>query len=452
VNRLIEPSIEPEAGSYVGDIEVVLDCPGAPENTVVYYATANTKTPVAHGANPTVKCGEAITLVAPGEYTVRAFTKAPQMAMSPMLQAAFTLQRPKYDTKELDLALNAFRVRPMVDVTPVVLPTSRHSGSGSGSTEQCDAAVNVGHLATLSNVIGHFDIALPMHGCAAPFAELEKVTGVGNSYKAARNPFLGDDAARSDDSELSPKMQLAKRNRERYRAILPPNGVSAQQWLKWLVEYEDQDQGCVVAAAAGYFNMSTFACSGNLVAGGRLIQTSSRKNVNFGVRGNELVVGYVPKEEILNEFRPFDFLVAGSGWLVRNGETYVSESFSSDDEDVSYQPANFRSARIPRTAIGYNKRGELQVLQMSGEGSHSPQPDTGSDNTYVPGLTIDEFAHALVSLGFEQAINLVGGEMANMAVNHTIVSIPSSACPASASGSNEYVLCYRRVLPFFSCL
>jgi hypothetical protein len=376
------------------------------------------------------------------------------MAMSPMLQAAFTLQRPKYDSKELDLALNVFRVRPMVDVTPVVLPPThtRHSSSA----DSCDAAVNVGHLATLSNVIGHFDIALPMHGCSAPRAELEKVTGVGNSYQAGRNPFLGDtDAARSDDSELSPKMQLAKRNRERYRAILPPNGVSAQQWVKWLNEYEDQDQGCVVAAAAGYFNMSTFACSGNLVAGGRVIQTSSRKNVNLGVRDNELVVGYVPKEEILNEFRPFDFLVAGSGWLVRNGKTYVSESFSSDDEDVSYQPSNFRSARIPRTAIGYNKRGELQVLQMSGEGSHiHTQPGKENGNAYVAGLTIDEFAHALVSLGFEQAINLVGGEMANIAVNHTIVSIPSGACPASASGSNEYVdyVILLLFLLFFSCL
>jgi hypothetical protein len=418
VDRLVRPTIEPEEGHYVGDIKVTIECPGAPKDTKVYYTMDLTKTPVERESNPTMDCGGTISLHAPGTYLVRAFSKAPGMARSSMMQAHFTLVRPKYDSKVLDGDLNAYRVRPVVDVTPVVLPPSEKS-------EVCDAAVNVGHLATLSNVLGHFDIAIPAHGCSGPDARLEPVTTTSEAYEMQRNPFRGDETARTDGS----KEELEALQRVRYRALLPPSGAPPQQWVKWLVEFQEQDEGCAVAAAAGYFNMSSFACSGNLVAGGKVIQTSSRKNVNLGVRGDSLVVGYVPKEEILNEENPFDFLVAGSGWLVRNGASYVQESFGKDAEDSSYQPENFKYSRIARTALGYNAKGELMILQMSGESS---RPEDDAD-AYVHGLTISEFADVLVTVGFEQAINLVGGDPAIMTVNHSLVSIPSSVCPSGTS-------------------
>lgn len=418
VDRLVRPTIEPEAGHYVGDIKVTVECPGAPKDTKVYYTTHLTKTPAERPSNPTMNCGDTITLGAPGDYTVRAFSKAPGMAMSSMMQARFTVVRPKYDSKVLDGDLNAYRVRPVVDVTPVVLPPSKNS-------DVCDAAVNVGHLATLSNVLGHFDVAIPAHGCNVPHARLEPVTTTSEAYEMQRNPFRGDETAKTDDS----KEELEARQRARYRALLPPSGAPPQQWVKWLVEFQEQDEGCAVAAAAGYFNMSSFACAGNLVAGGKVIQTSSRKNVNLGVRGDSLVVGYVPKEEILDEEKPFDFLVAGSGWLVRNGLSYVQESFGKDAEDSSHQPDNFKHSRIARTALGYNAKGELMILQMSGESS---RPEDDAD-AYVHGLTINEFADVLVTVGFEQAINLVGGDPAIMTVNHSLVSIPSSVCPSGTS-------------------
>ncbi len=418
VNQLVRPTVEPESGHYVGDIRVIIECPGAPKDTRVYYTTDPKKTPAERDSNPTVQCGDTITLEAPGDYDVRAFSKAPGMAMSPMLQARFKVVRPKYDTKVLDEDLNAYRVRPVVEVSPVVLSPKPAAGV-------CDTAVNVGHLATLSNVLGHFDIAIPEHGCNSPDARLEPVTTTSEAYEMQKNPFRGDEAARSDGSE---EVQEAKQ-KARYRALLPPSGASAQQWVKWLVEYQEQDEGCAVAAAAGYFNVTSFACSGNLVAGGRVIQTSSRKNVNIGVRGDSYVVGYVPKEEILDQDNSFDFLVAGSGWLVRNSVSYVSESFGKDAEDESHQPKGFKDSRIARTALGYNTQGELMLLEMSGESSSA----NDEADAHVQGLTITEFADVLVTLGFEQAINLVGGDPAIMTVNHSLVSIPSAMCLSGGS-------------------
>ena len=116
VDRLMRPEANPAGGSYVGDVEVQIECPGAPEDTVVYYTTTASETPVEHRSNPTVKCGKSLTLQAPGKYTLRAFTKAADMAISPMMQQRYSIVRPQYDTKTVDMAKNVFRVEPIVTV------------------------------------------------------------------------------------------------------------------------------------------------------------------------------------------------------------------------------------------------------------------------------------------------------------------------------------------------
>ena len=75
-----------------------------------------------------------------------------------------------------------------------------------------------------------------------------------------------------------------------------------------------------------------------------LFQTGNRHNVHFGLRGGVFFVGYVDgtaEDNPLNENNhvttPFDALVGGVGWLVRNGESYIVESLSptGDNEDVT---------------------------------------------------------------------------------------------------------------------
>ena len=130
------------------------------------------------------------------------------------------------------------------------------------------------------------------------------------------------------------------------------------------------------------------------------------------------MVGYVSESEVKSTLNPFDALVAGVGWLVRNGEPYIRESITTDGEDVSPLGAigdtvGILSQRMARSAIGYNHEGELLLVHTS---------ETAS------GLTLEEFAALTVDLGFEQAINLVGAGAANLAANHSMISAPSASC------------------------
>lgn len=409
VDRLVRPSANPLGGSYVGDVEVQIECPGAPEDTVAYYTTKASETPVEHRSNPTVKCGESLTLQAPGEYTLRAFTKAADMAISPMLQQRYSIVRPQYDSKAMDMDKNVFRVEPVVTVTSVQVPSPSVEGAGS-----CPVSTTTGVLARLSNVLGHFDIAVPPGGCSGSSARLGALVDISSSYLFGESTFNGADVTLIEGE----KEQLEARNHARFRSLLPRDGVSPEQWGKWLVEYQETDQSCILAGGAGFYNLSSFACAGNLISSGRVVQTSAARNVNLGVRGTSFVVGYVSESEVKSTLNPFDALVAGVGWLVRNGEPYIRESITTDGEDVSPLGAigdtvGILSQRMARSAIGYNHEGELLLVHTS---------ETAS------GLTLEEFAALTVDLGFEQAINLVGAGAANLAANHSMISAPSASC------------------------
>ena len=429
VDRLVRPVPTPSGGSYVGDVEVTIECPEAPEDTVVYYTTKARETPVEHRSNPTVKCGSAITLSAPGEYVLRAFTKASAMAISPMAQQHYSVVRPQYDTLPLDMEeRNVYRVEPLVDVVSVQIPIP------AAKYDACSSSARVvGTLARLSNVLGHFDVALPPEGCVAPLARLRSLKDISSHYEFGRSTFNGATAASKED-----QTKLDERNRARFRALLPRDGVSLEQWRKWLMQYEEEDSGCVVAASGGSFNLTTFACTGSVVSSGRVVQTSSRKNVNLGVRGNTVVVGYVPESEVQSTLNPFDALITGTGWLVRNGASYVRESLTADGEDTAFLPRDYMTQRAARSAVGFNKAGELLLLQ------------TGAT---AVGLTLEEFAAAAVNLGFVQAINLVGGDLAGMTANHTLISPPSASCSSMEEGAgakggkdgDEYMRCERPI-------
>ena len=301
---------------------------------------------------------------------------------------------------------------------------SKEQGGGA-----CPASATTGVLAKLSNVLGHFDVAVPPGGCSGQSGRLGSLVDISSSYTFGESAFNGADPLLIEGGA---KEQLEARNHARFRSLLPRDGVSLEQWRKWLVQYQESDRGCVVAAGAGYFNLTSFACSGNLISSGRVVQTSTARSVNLGVRGNTLVVGYVSESEVKSTLNPFDALVAGSGWLVRNGASYIRESLTKDGEDISplgtgIGAGSMLSQKMARSAVGYNQQGELLLLQTS---------ETAA------GLTLEEFAGVAVELGFEQAINLVGGGMANLAANHSIVSSPSSTCD---EGEGDLLKCAQPV-------
>ena len=129
-------------------------------------------------------------------------------------------------------------------------------------------------------------------------------------------------------------------------------------------------------------------CIGDIVTDGTVHQLHDAHNVNFGLRNGSFVVGYVDSAEILDPNQPkFDFLISGLGWLVRNGKSYVRESFSTtggDNEDMSMQSTGntFVTVQSARTALGHDREGNLLLLQV--EGRHGFEAWTSMSSQISP--------------------------------------------------------------------
>ena len=156
----------------------------------------------------------------------------------------------------------------------------------------------------------------------------------------------------------------------------------------------------------GFFNTTSTACIGNLVVDGKILGTSERKTVNFGMRDGKFVVGYVTPAEVLDRARPFEVLVSGLVWLVRNGVNNVADNIAYEEEYNTGQETGtgFVTVNSARTGLGHNKAGELMLLQMEGK-------------TWERGMSLYQFADLLVELGAWNVINLDGGGSGTMSLN-----------------------------------
>jgi N-acetylglucosamine-1-phosphodiester alpha-N-acetylglucosaminidase len=83
--------------------------------------------------------------------------------------------------------------------------------------------------------------------------------------------------------------------------------------------------------------------------------------------------------------------MTGSGWLVRNGQNYVSSS-----PDLS-PTSTFTTEKAPRTSIGYFPNGTMTLVQVDGCEDLELGPD------------LFELSDLLLSLNIISAINLDGG-------------------------------------------
>ena len=132
--------------------------------------------------------------------------------------------------------------------------------------------------------------------------------------------------------------------------------------------------GCRLAANAGYFNVMSGQCLGNVVSDGRVVRTAdNEQNANFGIREDgTIIVGYIPDDEITNTTNPFRQLVTGVVWLVRNGTNYVSESMRlecSDHEDTGRMDT-FVDVLSARSALGHDNQGRVVMAQVEGQTHH----------------------------------------------------------------------------------
>lgn len=103
------------------------------------------------------------------------------------------------------------------------------------------------------------------------------------------------------------------------------------------------------------------------------------------------------------EWKNVKHIVSGGPYLVKDGEVFV---------DMTAQKLNCIGGRNPRTAIGYTKDNHVIIVTADGrEGSSI-------------GLTLNELARFMQSLGCVNAMNLDGGGSTVMYVNGRIVNKP----------------------------
>jgi N-acetylglucosamine-1-phosphodiester alpha-N-acetylglucosaminidase len=162
---------------------------------------------------------------------------------------------------------------------------------------------------------------------------------------------------------------------------------------------------CILATDAGYYNLiDTFECIGNVVSDGRICHTEplNESNVNFGVLKNgSFVIGYISPEDVNTGI--FKHLVAGLGWIVRNGTNYVDEGWEEAYTAAGSSGDEYKEMTSGRTTIGWDKDGGLILLQYDG---HTGTPSWGA--------TMNELADKMIGFGAVEAINLDGGGSTQM--------------------------------------
>ena len=127
-------------------------------------------------------------------------------------------------------------------------------------------------------------------------------------------------------------------------------------------------------------------------------------------------LGFTPKWDNVKH------IISGGPYLVKNGEVYV---------DVSEEKLLAIGGRNPRSAIGYTRDNNLIIVAVDGrEGSSI-------------GLTLNELASLMKSLGCVNAINLDGGGSTVMYVNGEIVNKPPQ--PGGIAISNAVVISKKTI-------
>eukprot|EP01096_Ripella_sp_DP13-Kostka_P010899 TRINITY_DN4352_c0_g1_i1.p1 TRINITY_DN4352_c0_g1~~TRINITY_DN4352_c0_g1_i1.p1 ORF type:complete len:494 (-),score=192.32 TRINITY_DN4352_c0_g1_i1:44-1525(-) len=181
---------------------------------------------------------------------------------------------------------------------------------------------------------------------------------------------------------------------------------------------------CIVATNAGFFNTHTYACNGNLVSEGQVIQNTGIQNANFGIRKDgSFQVGYLNMTDVVDpntQSTFFQDLVAGVVWVVKDGRSYVTDSLTVEDMSTQETGSGFATIQSARNVLGHDDQGRLIIFTADGK-------------SYQRGVDLYDMATILLTfpnLNVINAINLDGGGSAVVVENGTVVSYPSDECPA----------------------
>jgi len=181
---------------------------------------------------------------------------------------------------------------------------------------------------------------------------------------------------------------------------------------------------CRFATNAGLFDVHTKQCFGNIVSDGKVVQTVplNETNVAFGIKDGKFVVGYVSPDDIAAG--GFEELVAGLGWLVKDGKNFVDESWKQAYTAVQTSGKGdwYTRMRSGRTAVGHDAKGRLIIFQVDG--------DSRGKHSY--GMTLNEVAdHLIKHFNVTNAIAMDSGGSTSFAKDGQFLNYPSDQYPPS---------------------
>ena len=405
------PLLSPASGTYLNSVNISASCPRNDFKFCLKIISNDS------GNYKCTACPPVFTINQFGKTNISYYFSLDGIVISQIGYANYDISIPPYDVLDVNIDhLLPFQFKPKVDVFAV----SKNLDVSSYSYNSCPKRNIRGHHIILHNPLGHFDILPPAGGCGK--LVLPSETSKNFSINNKKSSFFSSTSYKSLVHKLS-KSQIT-------------------EWKKHFYETSDQNSGsCAVVTNAGFFNITSHACLGNLVSDGQILQTSTRHNVNFGIRDGKFVIGYITPMEILdegNKFGKFDTLISGLVWLVRQGRPYVAESLAAkgkiipgtsqigNGEDMSAQSngPNFANILSARTALGYDIAGRLMILQVEGE-------------SFIHGMNLYEFANYCIEMGFQSAINLDGGGSSTVTAFNELVSEPSWKCTADDDGEQQ---------------
>lgn len=172
--------------------------------------------------------------------------------------------------------------------------------------------------------------------------------------------------------------------------------------------------GCKVATNAGFFNMQTGDCIGNVVSRSHLVQLSGLRNVNIGLTPAGWLVGYLTKKTV--QHIQFKELVSGVIWLVRDGMPFWEESEIIEAPD-------FMEILAPRTLLGHDAMGRAVLVVVEGTES------VDADGKTASGVTIAELGKLALDLKLHNAVNLDGGGSSAFLLNGQMMNQITETCP-----------------------
>eukprot|EP00007_Cunea_sp_BSH-02190019_P001714 CAMPEP_0174232220 /NCGR_PEP_ID=MMETSP0417-20130205/2563_1 /TAXON_ID=242541 /ORGANISM="Mayorella sp, Strain BSH-02190019" /LENGTH=411 /DNA_ID=CAMNT_0015310231 /DNA_START=87 /DNA_END=1319 /DNA_ORIENTATION=+ len=167
---------------------------------------------------------------------------------------------------------------------------------------------------------------------------------------------------------------------------------------------------CVYATNAGLFDVATGGCLGNVILNSTVIQTSSSIRANFGLRRQgthtKIVTGYVNTTDAMDG--SFQQLVAGAGWLVKDGFSFINTSAK-----IEALGTTFVTEKAPRTAVGHLADGRVFLLEVDGVEDLSN------------GLDLYQMADLLIAVGARNAIGLDGGGSSTTVYRDRVINFPT---------------------------